>query len=473
MTNLQRHTQGNDTTLKHARILHDLGRSEELLALLMPMIDSTYNPGMEYALCVDALIDLDRRQEAVKLARQGVGRYPDNPVMYRVCARALTWVLEDKQALDAVDRALALEPAYFDAHGTRAFVLNRLGRNQEALESVRMALELMPNSSDCLLLLAKIEFSLGNKENACCIVDDVLAETPTSAEALALKAFVTNGVEQKAGLLRQALRFAPNNSQYAQQYALYTTHLQRDAFLIACLPLLVILLYASRFHPVTAWLLDHYLLLALAAGFILIKPTSEHAFKYMVAIFVSQVLLSSLYGPLSMGPRSGFIGRFTAILLWLFIFATISFVGTLLIVRVKESIRERINIFLARSDSRRYHLSRIRVVRETAHCAVMATMPLLILWSIDHPPIPYLLYILATLPLVVYSATGTSWRGCINASWSYAFLSLCATVVAGLMTFRWPDMVVGSYVLLFLLAFLLAQWQINRLKCRGGGEMLG
>lgn len=468
MTDQELQTQDSDTPLKRARILHDLGRSEELLALLMPIIDTTDNSGAAYALCVSALIDLDRRQDAVKLSEQGVVREPDNAVMYQVYATALTWVRKDKEALAAADQALALEPEYGDAHGTCAFALNRLGRNHEALESIRTALELRPNDADFLLTLARVEYALGNKDVARNIVDDVLADSPTHAEALAYRGSITDEVEQKTGLFRQALRFAPNNSQYAEQYALYTTHLQRDAFLCACLPLLVLVLYASRHHPVTGWMWEHFLLLALASGFILIKPTSEHAIKYMFALFFSLILYTLLEGTFSSGLGGGFFGGLAAVILKLAAFALLSFFGTLAISLINDEVRGRFNIFMARSDNRRAYLDHLKLLRETAHSAVMAIMPTLLFWSYNNRSIPYLLYFLVTLPLIVFSATGVAWRSCINASWRYAIFSLGAMGAAWLMLYRWPDMVAGSYIILFLLAFLLAQWQINRLKSWGG-----
>jgi tetratricopeptide (TPR) repeat protein len=66
-----------------------------------------------------------------------------------------------RNALSWFDRALALRPAYPEALGARALVLQRLGQPQDAIEAFEALLEMKPDDADTLFSIGVILQSLG------------------------------------------------------------------------------------------------------------------------------------------------------------------------------------------------------------------------------------------------------------------------------------------------------------------------
>ena len=444
------------TLLERALILHDLGRKEELISLLMPALDDVEGHVMAYSLCVGALIDLQRRREAVALSARGLARHPGSAALLRLHGCALSWLRKDKESLAAIDRSLELEPDSAAGHGSRAFALERLGRTREAMESARISLELNPADLEHRLTLARLEQRTKNKEAACALVDGVLAEDPTHAEALAFKAQLAADADRAGHFLRQALWLSPGNLQYQQLYRLYTSNLERDAFLCACLPLAVILAYSARSHPAMAWFLEHYLLVALFAGFFLLKRTGHHFFNYFAALLSSLILLSLLQDSFTSGLGSGLAARIVAGILKIPFLVLVSLCGALLVGKVNAAVQDGFELLLIRTETRRAYAAKRQFLRAVGHSALMAVLPLLVFWSILHAPVPYLLYLLLTLPLLVYSAGCPEWRDCVRVSWCYSYWSAAAMALAGLMNHRWPDLEAASLAVLFVCSLLTA-----------------
>jgi tetratricopeptide (TPR) repeat protein len=82
------------------------------------------------------------------------------------------------------ERALVLKPAYVEALGARAIVLQRLGQPEDALSSFEEALRLQPDDADTLFSIGVILQSLGRMKEALAAYESALHLRPRHCEAL-------------------------------------------------------------------------------------------------------------------------------------------------------------------------------------------------------------------------------------------------------------------------------------------------
>lgn len=90
------------------------------------------------------------------------------------------------QALDHLERAVALDPGFADAHLNLALAQGRLGRLTEALASARRAVELNPDASSAEETLGEVLARLGRWDEVLEHARAYLARAPDSASANAL-----------------------------------------------------------------------------------------------------------------------------------------------------------------------------------------------------------------------------------------------------------------------------------------------
>ena len=88
------------------------------------------------------------------------------------------------RALKALDRALAIEPALFEALYNRAKLLGDAGHLEEALASYDRSLEIMPQFADALNNRGTVLMQLGRYDEALAAFDRCLAITPNAADTL-------------------------------------------------------------------------------------------------------------------------------------------------------------------------------------------------------------------------------------------------------------------------------------------------
>ncbi|WP_036259184.1 tetratricopeptide repeat protein [Methylocapsa aurea] len=88
------------------------------------------------------------------------------------------------KALGWFERALALKPAYPEALGARAIVLQKLGQPQDALASFEAVLKLRPDDADALFSIGVILQSLGRMKDALAAYENALRWRPNHCEAL-------------------------------------------------------------------------------------------------------------------------------------------------------------------------------------------------------------------------------------------------------------------------------------------------
>jgi hypothetical protein len=87
--------------------------------------------------------------------------------------------LENRKALLYLDRAIALNPNFADAHGSRSDIMVKLGRYREAVESARRATELAPENGTYWNNLATALMFMERWADAEQVMRTALEKTPT------------------------------------------------------------------------------------------------------------------------------------------------------------------------------------------------------------------------------------------------------------------------------------------------------
>jgi tetratricopeptide (TPR) repeat protein len=104
-----------------------------------------------------------RPADAEKFLQSAVAAQPDNANGYYELAFCYcNWPKHEKQALQTIDRAIALEPTRADFFALRAWILGNLDKHQESLRTANQALEMNPY--EILALNAKGRAFIGLSE---------------------------------------------------------------------------------------------------------------------------------------------------------------------------------------------------------------------------------------------------------------------------------------------------------------------
>jgi protein O-GlcNAc transferase len=107
--------------------------------------------------------------------------FPDRPATFYYIAAAEFLASRLDTALHAADRAVALNPAYAQAHNLRGAVQARLGRTADARNAFRTALALSPRDTAIYNNYGLLELGLGNRDAAVALFREALAIDPASS----------------------------------------------------------------------------------------------------------------------------------------------------------------------------------------------------------------------------------------------------------------------------------------------------
>ena len=121
-------------------------------------------------------------------------------------------------ALGAFDRAVALAPAFADAHSNRGVALQQFGRLEEALAAFRAALRVQPDHLNALVNAGSVLKLLGRNDEAVRAFDRALSLKPDLAEAALKRAYVhmeRRDHEAALGDFEQVLRCEPGRGEAA------------------------------------------------------------------------------------------------------------------------------------------------------------------------------------------------------------------------------------------------------------------
>ncbi len=133
-------------------------------------------------------------------------------------------------ALDCFDRAVALAPAFADAHSNRGVALQQLGRLEEALAAFQAALRAAPDHLNALMNSGNVLKLLGRNDAAVEVFDRVLSLRPELAEAALKRAYVQMeraDYEAALGDFERALSREPGSGEAALGRVSALTSLKR------------------------------------------------------------------------------------------------------------------------------------------------------------------------------------------------------------------------------------------------------
>jgi len=116
--------------------------------------------------------------KALALIDRAVARVPDNPEYLARRAQCLALMKRNAEALDAAQRALALDPSDGLTLDTIGVVLSRVGAHDRAVDALSRAVAVAPNQHQFHFNLASAHLFLGNFEQAEASYEAAIAAKP-------------------------------------------------------------------------------------------------------------------------------------------------------------------------------------------------------------------------------------------------------------------------------------------------------
>jgi hypothetical protein len=456
-------TNDSDTSplLTRAELLCELGRHEEVLKLLMPVLDNLDPAVQGCRCCVFAMQSLKRHNDAVALVELALARHPGEPDLLIMYASVLGFVGMYKKALEQSELALALDPEDPQYHYFRAFNLHKLDQNRDALESAETAVELEPENVKYRTFLATLEYLLDNNKRAEVLINGVLQDDPRNVDALSLKGRMSKGLWQKICLFRQALSLSPTDQAQQGLYNLYARQFPRTLALNALLILAVALFGMFREHAAVSKFLDQSFMFGALAGFYLIKRTWHHVISFMV-MFASVVIISNAWlGKFDVATIPGAL-LFAVIVGIVVLVAKYSLVDT--VEELQERWRQLVNAF--KCGRATDLLQEWIPARAAAASAALALLPTLFLFGVIYKTPPYLLFVMATAPLLYAAAGIASFKTCVMASCRFGVLSLLPLVFLAIMGIQDIGFRLQALLIMYVIALYLAH-RYYRLSLKG------
>jgi tetratricopeptide (TPR) repeat protein len=199
--------------LQRGEMLFSQGRLDLAEKELRQAIAAEPNDGTAYSYLAICLANREQWQEATETAQRGVGLDPDSAYAHY----ALASVLQDRnmypQARASVAEALRLDPhrpAYWAMRGHLDLQQNR---NKDAVEAAERGLELDPEDESCINVRAIALTNLGKRAEAGAAIAESLANNPLNAQTHANMGWTLlhQGKPKEASEhFREALRLKPD-----------------------------------------------------------------------------------------------------------------------------------------------------------------------------------------------------------------------------------------------------------------------
>ena len=159
-----------------------LDQSEQAVAFALRAVALAPSERLNALHATELLLRTNRFDEAASIILDIVETYREDPVAFRLfsATQMLRGFIEE--ALDAIDRALALAPETAEYHLHRANLLYRLGRLDEAAEAFGRAAAIDPSNSDAKRSQLTVYFDSGRFIDALAIGGELIRTSPDNKE---------------------------------------------------------------------------------------------------------------------------------------------------------------------------------------------------------------------------------------------------------------------------------------------------
>jgi len=218
------------------------GRRDAAIAgLIAALTDGATEDAEAYLLLGRQLYLAGRHAEGARWTARGVERHPQAYALWNLQGVLLRLLRRPAEALEALERAIALAPAEEGARVNRGAVLLDLGRAREARDAFAELCEAAPGSAAHLSNLARAEAALGETGAARDRLRQALAAKPDHVEAwLQLAALDRARPQAAAAVLDEGLAANPDDPRLAEAKALALRTAGRpaeaEAYLAGLLP---------------------------------------------------------------------------------------------------------------------------------------------------------------------------------------------------------------------------------------------
>lgn len=176
--------------LELARHYVDIDRPQRALDALGELGEGALDDSDYWLIRAEALLDLERWDEAAESAQRGLAVDPDDVFLLDVLAIAKLETGPHEEAKEAIDAALELFPDFPTLLAHKALIEARGNEFGAAERTLDRALEIDPESSDVLRVRAQVAYLKGDHLAAGEYADDLLAVEPDSDLSHILRANV-------------------------------------------------------------------------------------------------------------------------------------------------------------------------------------------------------------------------------------------------------------------------------------------
>jgi len=160
------------------------GDLDEVITQMDYMLNNSDDPEDSFRMVTAVLARHEDKQAAMAAVHKLVERHPDSPHAWTALSRLAVVAEQPDVALDAVDRALALQPGAPDIIILKAQVLVRKAQKAEATALLGDAVRQQPENTDLLFAYGRMLLDGENLEGAKQQFRTVVKTDPTHADAL-------------------------------------------------------------------------------------------------------------------------------------------------------------------------------------------------------------------------------------------------------------------------------------------------
>jgi tetratricopeptide (TPR) repeat protein len=272
--------------LELARHYVDVERPQRALDALGDVGEDALEDSDYWQIRAEALLDLERWDEAAEAAKSGLAVDPEDVVLLDVLAISRLeggWNLEAREAIGA---ALEIVPDHPSLLAHKALIEARRQEFDAAEVTLARALEVAPESADVRRVRAQVAFLRGDRDAAKQYADELLEVEPESD----LSHLLRGNVDVEAGRFKTAVRHFEEAARLNPEHPEIREVLRENR--VAAHPILAPVRPIWRFGRMRSWLVYFTLAgLLAAAGF-------QKARIVVAVVWVVIVLISWLAPPI-------------------------------------------------------------------------------------------------------------------------------------------------------------------------------